>query len=99
MAEPIHDLSDPDYAAFAWRRYRNLMLWMALASALATGGGLALLWWLQGPLPILFMAFTAGGIFLSVMLAAALMGLVFLSSGTGHDEQIQDLSEDGTDDH
>jgi hypothetical protein len=99
MADPINDLSDPDYAAFAWGRYKRLMLWMAVASAMATAGGLGILWWLQGPLPLLFMAFTAGGIFLSVMLAAALMGLVFLSSGTGHDEQIQDLSEDGSHDH
>jgi hypothetical protein len=98
MADPATDLSDPDYAAFAWSRYRRLMAWMALASAAATVGGLAILWWVQGPLPLLFLAFTAGGIFLSVMLAAALMGLVFLSSGTGHDEQIQDYSEDGTDD-
>ena len=29
-----------------------------------------------------------GGVGGSVMLAAALMGLVFLSSGTGHDEDV-----------
>ena len=39
----------------------------------------------------------AGGVFFSVLLGAALMGLVFLSSGTGHDEQIQDFSEDDDD--
>ena len=43
---------------------------------------------------LLFLSFTAGGIFFSVLLAAALMGLVFLSSGTGHDERIQDFSKD-----
>jgi hypothetical protein len=31
-------------------------------------------------------------VFFSVLLGAALMGLVFLSSGTGHDDHIQDLS-------
>lgn len=97
MAETTRDLSDPDYAAYAWGRYKRLMWWMAGASLLATLAGLGVLWWRQGPLPWLFMLFTAGGIFLSVMLAAALMGLVFLSSGTGHDEQIQDLSEDDDD--
>jgi hypothetical protein len=97
MADPKPDLSDPDYAAFAWSRYRRLMLWMALASAAATVAGLGLLSWLNGPLPLLFMIFTAGGIFFSVMLGAALMGLVFLSSGSGHDEQIQDFSEDEDD--
>ena len=29
-----------------------------------------------------------------MMLTAALMGLVFLSSGTGHDESVSDLTED-----
>ena len=37
---------------------------------------------------------TAAGVGLSVMLGAALMGLVFLSSGTGHDESVTDLTED-----
>ena len=29
-----------------------------------------------------------------MMLTAALMGLVFLSSGTGHDESVTDLMDD-----
>lgn len=98
MANPKPDLSDPDYARFAWARYRRLMAWMALAALTATVVALVLLWWTRGPLPILFLVFTAGGIFFSVLLAAALMGLVFLSSGSGHDERIQDLSEDENDD-
>lgn len=93
------DLSDPETAAYAWRRYRRLMAWMALASLAATAAGLGLLWWMQGPLPWLFLLFTAGGIFFSVLLAAALMGLVFLSAGTGHDDSIQDFSEDDDDRH
>ena len=32
MAEQKPDLSDPDYARFAWARYRRLMTWMALAA-------------------------------------------------------------------
>jgi hypothetical protein len=97
MADPKPDLSDPDYARFAWARYRRLMGWMALASLTATAAALAMLWSTRGPLPWPFLAFTAGGIFLSVLLAAALMGLVFLSSGTGHDEQIQDFSDNDDD--
>ena len=92
MADP--DLSDPDYARYAWGRYKRLMLWMALVSLVTTVGGLAIIWHLRGPLPLLFLSFTAGGIFFSVLLAAALMGLEFLSSGTGHDERIQDFSKD-----
>ena len=40
---------------------------------------------------------TAAGVGLSVMLGAALMGLVFLSSGSGHDESIEDPFEDDPD--
>ena len=98
MKERRPDLSDPDYARFAWTRYRRLMGWMALAALAATLVSLGLLWATRGPLPILFLAFTAGGIFLTVLLAAALMGLVFLSAGTGHDERVQDFSEGDDDD-
>lgn len=97
MAHNRPDLSDPDYARFAWARFRRLMTWMAAASLATTVTGLAIVWWTRGPLPIPFLIFTAGGIFFSVLLAAALMGLVFLSSGSGHDERIQDLSEDKND--
>ncbi len=82
------DLSDPDYAAFAWRRYKRLLRWMALAAAVAVVVSLAALRWAKGPLPIHMVVATALGVFLSVLLAAALMGLVFLSDGTGHDGQV-----------
>ncbi len=83
-------LEDPRYAAFAWGRYRSLLWWMAAASGLAVIGGLAVLRWMVGPMPWPMMIGTACGIFFTVLLAAALMGLVFLSSGTGHDESIRD---------
>ena len=41
----------------------------------------------------LFIA-AAAGVFISVLLGAALMGLVFLSAGTGHDEAIEDRLEE-----
>jgi hypothetical protein len=94
MQTPDSALDDPDYAAFAWARYRRLMVWMVLASAVSVVGGLGLLWYLAGPVPWLMMLFAALGIFFSVLLAAALMGLVFLSSGSGHDEAINDPFED-----
>lgn len=90
-------LEDPGYAAFAWRRYRSLMGWMAGASGLAAIAGLAILRGLIGPMPWVMMISTAGGIFFTVLLAAALMGLVFLSSGTGHDESIRDPFTDMND--
>ncbi|MCJ8158345.1 hypothetical protein [Sphingomonas sp. LaA6.9] len=94
MTDDSPDLSDPEYARFAWRRYRRLMGWMTLASLAAVGGALLFLRWSYGPLSIHMTIATALGVGLSVLLGTALMGLVFLSSGTGHDERIQDFSKD-----
>ncbi len=87
-------LDDPDYARFAWGRFRRLILWMALASSLAAGAGLTALRLLIGPVPLHMGIATGLGTFFSVMLAATLMGLVFLSNGTGHDDTIVDPFED-----
>lgn len=84
------DLDDPDYARFAWGRYRRLLGWMTLASLGAVLVGLAVLNYAVGTMPLLGTLFAAGGIFFTVLLAAALMGLVFLSSGSGHDFKIED---------
>ncbi len=90
-------LEDPGYAAFAWGRYRRLMGWMASASTLSAAIGLVILRWLVGPMPWAMLIGTACGIFFSVLLAAALMGLIFLSSGSGHDESILDPFADSAD--
>jgi hypothetical protein len=84
------DLDDPEYARFAWGRYRRLMGWMTLASFAAVVVGMGALYLSIGAMPLLGTLFAAGGIFFSVLLAAALMGLVFLSSGSGHDDKIDD---------
>jgi hypothetical protein len=89
-----NDLEDPKYAAFAWRRYKRLMIWMVFAAVVTTGGGLWLLSAMIGPIPVHMAIATGLGVFVAVLLAAALMGLVFLSSGSGHDETIHDPFED-----
>lgn len=90
------NLEDTGYAAFAWGRYRALMTWMVVASSLSVVVGLGILRWMVGPIPLGMLIGTACGIFFSVLLAAALMGLVFLSSGSGHDESVMDpLAEAG----
>jgi hypothetical protein len=94
MNIPKSNLENPEYAAFAWDRYRRLMWWMALASIIAVIAGLGALRVLAGPIPWLMLLFTALGIFFSVLLAAALMGLVFLSAGSGHDDVIIDPFSD-----
>jgi hypothetical protein len=54
-------------------------------------------WWNNGMVSIHFFIATAGAIIGAMMLTAALMGLVFLSSGSGHDEAIEDPFEDEAD--
>lgn len=92
MARP--GLDDPSYAAFAWARFRRIMGWMALASLIVTGGGLWLLDRMIGPMPLQMAIATGLGVFFTVLLAALLMGLVFLSAGSGHDETIADPFDD-----
>ena len=94
MDIPKSNLENAEYAAFAWDRYRRLMWWMTLASTLSVVVGLTMLRLMAGPIPWPMMLFTALGIFFSVLLAAALMGLVFLSAGSGHDDTIIDPFSD-----
>jgi len=86
-------LSDPDYAAFAWGRYRRLMRWMTLVAAIAIIGALAYLHASIGPLRWQVILATVAGVGLTVLLGAALMGLAFLSSGTGHDQDVADFEK------
>jgi hypothetical protein len=93
MDIPPSPLEDPDYSAFAWNRYKRLMWWMALASITASATALLFLKWQLGEVPWIMALFTGLGVFVSVLLGAALMGLVFLSSGSGHDDSIIDPLE------
>ena len=68
---------------------------MGAVTGLTIGGVWAYLWSLFGLVSIHLYIASALGIGLTMMLMAALMGLVFLSSGTGHDETIDDPLDDG----
>ncbi len=88
-------LDDPATARIAWARYRRLMGWMALATAATVIAGLTILTLVAGDNLSIHMVIATGlGIAGSLLLTALLMGLVFLSSGTGHDESIDDPFED-----
>jgi hypothetical protein len=87
-------LDDPRSSAHAWARYRRLMRWMGLFTLAVIAIALFGLSRLEGSVPIHFYIATALGIGGAIMLMAALMGLVFLSSGTGHDGAIGDCRED-----
>lgn len=90
MGTPRHDLDDPDYAAFAWGRYRRILKGMALVALLVAAIAELALWLWLGELNFVTASATFLGVFLTVLLAAALMGLMFLSSGTGHDDRVED---------
>lgn len=90
-------LDDPDYSGFAWNRYWRLMRWMLAFTVVVTAIVLFAFWWKYGFLSIHFFIAPALAIVVSMMLTAALMGLVFLSSGSGHDEAIEDPFEDEVD--
>ncbi len=90
-------LDDPEYSRFAWSRYWRLIRWMFAFTLLVTAAALAAFWWKNGMVSIHFFIATGAAIIVSLMLTAALMGLVFLSSGSGHDESIEDQFEDEAD--
>ncbi len=87
-------LEDPEKAAFAWARYRRLMRFMFLLTTSTVIIAIAILYKFNGMVSVHFYIATALGIGFAMLLMSALMGLVFLSSGTGHDENVIDLSDD-----
>lgn len=87
-------LDDRDHAAHAWRRYRRLMTGMSLFTFICVVIALGWVYTQVGMVSIHLYIATAAGVTVSVMLAAALMGLVFLSNGTGHDASIHNPLEE-----
>jgi hypothetical protein len=73
--------------AISWARYRQMMKWMALAAVVAV---LLALIWLKSfgePVPVHMMIATILGVGLSVLVGTGLMGLIFLSSRSGLDDE------------
>ena len=91
---PRNRLSDPAQAAHAWARYRWIMRWVIAAAAVSVAAALLYLRADGSRLTATMVIATSAGVAFSVLLAGALMGLVFLSSGSGHDEDVTHLDED-----
>lgn len=73
-----------------WRRFRRLMAFMLTIAAIAIVGAL---WFLKSTGTVLHWQFVLAlglGIGVSLLLAGALMGLVFLSANSGHDDAVLD---------
>ena len=90
-------LDDPEYARFAWARYRRLLGWSGLVGLVASVIAIWLVGDAYGRLGWVAALATVGGVTGSVLMAGALMGLAFLSSGTGHDEAVdpRELDQSG----
>jgi hypothetical protein len=73
-------------------RFRRIMKWMALASIIVAAIAVALVTGGDSGVHIHMMIATALGAGLTVLLAGALMTLVFLSSSSGHDDQAKGSS-------
>jgi uncharacterized membrane protein len=91
-AMPRHDPTPKDGIAnpHAWARFRTIMRWMTALALLCVGA--TLLYLTTGGTPVTASMIIAAslGVFLTVMVATALMSLVFLSHGSGHDEEVAD---------
>ena len=87
-------LDDPQQAAFAWARFRRLMRFLFLLTVGIVAIAMALLYKQGSAASVHYYIAIALGIGFTMLLASALMGLVFLSSGTGHDEAIEDRLND-----
>ncbi len=94
MTQSKPGLSDPATAAVAWARYRRMMRWMLVVAILAVAVALTWLHYDGGLVTIHMVIATVAGVGFTVLLAAALMMAAFLSSGSGHDEDVASNPED-----
>jgi hypothetical protein len=80
-------------AASAWARYRRMMKWMLLAAVLTVAAALAWLASSGDPMPVHMIVATVAGVGLTVLVGTGLMGLVFVSNSSGHDDAASGRSE------
>lgn len=81
-------LDDPKNAAHAWARYRQIMKLLLAVTALVVALAMGLLFASNGTVSVHFYIAVALGISFTMLLGGGLMGLAFLSNGTGHDESV-----------
>lgn len=89
-------LDDPENAAHAWARYRRIMRYMFFVTVGVVALAIAALYNQNDAVSIHFYIAVALGVGFSMLLASALMGLIFLSNGTGHDDSVDNELPDNT---
>ena len=95
---PPSPLDNPDTAAHAWARYKRLMRFMMAITLMMVAASFVALYRRNGLVSAHLYIATALMVGFAMLLMSALMGLVFLSSGTGHDEAIVDRTVDEDED-
>jgi small-conductance mechanosensitive channel len=92
---PEHDPIPQELARAerAWAQYKRMMKWMVLAAVVAVALALLYLWSTGDGLALHMVIATAAGVSLSVLVGTGLMGLVFLSNRSGHDEKASGRSD------
>lgn len=85
---PPSPLDNPENAQHAWARFRQIMRILAVFTAVSTLALVAVMWLLFPEASIHFFIAVALGAAFTMGLTGTLMGLVFLSNGTGHDEAV-----------
>jgi len=82
-----------------WARYKSLMGWMAMAAVVTVLLALIYLKSFGDPVPMHMQIATILGVGFTVLVGTGLMGLVFLSSRSGHDEDATfgEWNDDGRD--
>ena len=96
---PRRRKADHARAALAWDQYKRTMRWMVLVSAATVALSLLYLARSGGPMPLHMVIATIAGVGLTMLVGTGLMGLVFLSNRSGHDEEAGQggLDDDGRD--
>lgn len=91
-------LDNPEQALAAWARYKRLMRFMMGMTTIAVLFAFAALYRSNGMVSVHLYIATALGIGFAMLLMSALMGLVFLSSASGHDATVNEpLGDDPRD--
>lgn len=81
-------LDDPENAAHAWARYRQIMRLLLSVTVAVVLLAVGTLYAFNGAISVHFYIAVALGISFTMLLGGGLMGLVFLSAGTGHDDSV-----------
>jgi hypothetical protein len=84
---PPRQRPEPDRHALAWQRYFAMMRWMALAAIVAVLLALIYLKSFGDPVPVHMIIATSAGVGFTILVGTGLMGLVFLSSRAGYDDE------------